>query len=382
MTTFNQRAPAKINLGLKIPFRYPNGYHHIVSLFLPIDLCDDIEATWGQGGGFELNWTNLLPHPFNQSPQLNRVFSSHSQDNLIYKAYQFCLARYAKITGSPKELSLSVNLAKRIPSPAGLGGGSSDAAAIVKTFLSYLEERDPQTLPLFQKELASDLLNLGSDIPYFMDPQPALISGIGETHSVFSHPFDFSGLLGIPPFGFSTPAMYKALDRPPLESAAPPREGTANESLNLKKTLQVDPNNPSNLNLAHQAFFSLADLFQDQTKPLPAFLLPEKQRGEEIGSYNIITNDFYETARQLDPQRWSIVDEALKTAASIMRLHLEEQGEAQPLIMTSMTGSGAAFFSGYVGQKKGKKATLSTLVKQAKEKRPGITWIGFSTRKE
>ncbi len=390
----SQNAPAKINLGIRIPFRYPDGYHHIVSLMAPIDLYDDIETAWIERPGqsknknddkndstkenFSLSWENELPPGFDHG--MASVFEENPQNNLLYKAYRFCIERYQTIrqtqNGSFGERSgidfgLKLQVTKRIPSPAGLGGGSSDAAAIVSSFAGFLEKNGQTRMhAAFQKNLPADLLQLGADIPFFLQGAPAIISGVGEVREKTPFAKTMVGLLGIPPFGFSTPQMYQALGRPVF--------GEGNNRLSIsKKALQSDRNIPFNLDLTQRAFHQLVDFLNGDCAVPPGGLL---QAENENGAY-IATNDFFEIAADLDREKWNILEKARKSAVEILQ-NLKRDEPSQPLI-SSMSGSGAAMYAGLFierGQSGTEiKNSLSSITKEAKKKAPQFTWVAFST---
>lgn len=142
---------AKINLGLQILRKRPDGYHDISSLFFPIPLCDALEVIESK----KLSFTSSgLPIPGN------------TDDNLCLKAYHLLKADF--------ELpQVSIHLHKVIPMGAGLGGGSADGAFV----LSMLNEKF--RLRLTQKQLESYAAQLGSDCPFFIGNQAAIASGRG-----------------------------------------------------------------------------------------------------------------------------------------------------------------------------------------------------------
>jgi 4-diphosphocytidyl-2-C-methyl-D-erythritol kinase len=137
-------APAKINLGLEILGRRPDGYHEIRSILAPISIFDRIEVERSPEPAF---WTD--------DPRMN------NESNLA--------ARAAASLGVP----VAVRLWKRIPAAAGLGGASSDAAAVLRS------------LAILQPEFPAEALDqtaraLGSDVPFFLGPGPAVASGRGD----------------------------------------------------------------------------------------------------------------------------------------------------------------------------------------------------------
>jgi len=153
-------APAKLNLGLRIVGRRPDGYHELESVFAPIDLADRLE----------LEIEERVDGPTQVALALSGAEPGVPADasNLAVRAARAFLA------AAGLHARVDISLAKRIPAAAGLGGGSSDAGAVLRT----LAERHPAALGL--GALAALALELGADVPFFLDPRPALVSGVGE----------------------------------------------------------------------------------------------------------------------------------------------------------------------------------------------------------
>jgi 4-diphosphocytidyl-2-C-methyl-D-erythritol kinase len=147
-------APAKINLGLRIRGRRPDGFHLLESLFLPIDLADAVEVA--EAPAFALAIEGDAPGV------------PAGAGNLAARA----VAAFCRAAGIPD--AFAVRLRKRVPAAAGLGGGSSDAAAVLRA----LARLRPGAVG--DAELGALALSLGADVPFFLDPRPALVEGIGE----------------------------------------------------------------------------------------------------------------------------------------------------------------------------------------------------------
>ncbi len=148
------KAPAKLNLRLKITGRRPDGYHELVSLMVPIDLFDLLELRVIGKRGIELSCEGF------------RVPAS--ENNLAYQAALSFLSK-ARI-----EQGVSIKLTKHIPVAAGLGGGSSDAAATLLTLNEIWSQ------PFSLSELHAIAVQLGADVPFFLHSKPSLATGIGE----------------------------------------------------------------------------------------------------------------------------------------------------------------------------------------------------------
>lgn len=148
-------SPAKINIFLKIEGRDKvSGMHFLRSLFAPIDICDKLEIE-------ESDTFSVVTNGIDENIP--------TEKNIVFKAYS-ALQNYVG-----KEIpKFSVKIEKSIPTGAGLGGGSSNAAA----FMKFLNEQCKVNLSLTQLfEIAS---KVGSDVPFFIIGKPAIVSGLGE----------------------------------------------------------------------------------------------------------------------------------------------------------------------------------------------------------
>ena len=148
--------PCKVNLRLAVGPRRSDGYHDIETFFLPLpEPCDAFFLRrFDEAGDIEFTCSD---------PELE------TDANLVVRAYR----AFAATTGfSPR---LEAGLKKRIPHGAGLGGGSSDAAAMLR----YLNERAGDAA-LAPDALAALALTLGADVPFFLGDAPALATGVGE----------------------------------------------------------------------------------------------------------------------------------------------------------------------------------------------------------
>jgi len=176
---------AKINIGLRILEKRPDGYHNIESVFYPVGWCDALEAVKVEGfGKIELHLSGI--------PVPGRT----NDDNLCVKLYKLLLKEY-------KLPSLKVWLHKTIPIGAGLGGGSSDAAH----FMKMLNEMCKLNLSL--EKMKEYVASLGSDCVFFIENKPVLASGRGEVTEAIK--LDLSGYfiaLAYPDMPISTPFAY------------------------------------------------------------------------------------------------------------------------------------------------------------------------------
>lgn len=149
---------AKINIGLNITERRPDGYHNIESVFYPINLQDAVEIKTIEGeepqGGYKLKVSGT-------------ILDGTPDDNLVVKAYQLL----RKDFNFPAQ---KIHLYKHIPVGAGLGGGSSDAAAIIK----MLNEKF--ALGLTSEQMQNYAVQIGADCPFFINNTPVFATGIGN----------------------------------------------------------------------------------------------------------------------------------------------------------------------------------------------------------
>jgi len=188
MTSLTCRAYAKINLTLDVGPPRPDGYHPIRSVMQTVALHDTLTVTLTpgkQGIVLEVTGEESTGVPADAS-------------NLVHRA--------ASQLAGP-DTGLHILLRKRIPSQAGLGGGSSDAAAALKTVNTLLD------LGLPQVRLAEIGAALGADIPFFLTGGTALAEGLGDVITPLpplSPPWHL--ILAKPPIGVSTAAAYAALD--------------------------------------------------------------------------------------------------------------------------------------------------------------------------
>ena len=179
--TYTTKASAKLNLRLKVIGLRPDGYHELVSLMVPVDICDMLEFQVIPEK-IELVWEGL-PVPVDEH-------------NLVKRAAAAFFDR-SSVRGG-----ISVRVTKNIPVAAGMGGGSSDAAA---TLLSLNHLWSGPLSPGALKDLA---LQLGADVPFFLDPRPSIARGVGEILEPVERWPEFWYLIVTPRFQVSTAWVY------------------------------------------------------------------------------------------------------------------------------------------------------------------------------
>ena len=183
------KAPAKINLYLEILNKRPDGYHNIESVMHTISLFDILEFSQINEDKIELVCDNC-------------ALPSNDKKNLVYRAAEKFKEKYNIKQG------IKIKLTKNIPMGAGLGGGSSDAAATILALNKIWEVNDNI------KNLETLGATLGADVPFFMSGGVAKISGIGDVVEKINTKLSFDFVLVKPNFGVSTPYAYSRVKFP------------------------------------------------------------------------------------------------------------------------------------------------------------------------
>ena len=184
----NYTSHAKINLGLQVLNKREDGYHNLHSLFMEIDLADELS--------------------FREASELKLGIEGADlpldENNLITKAYRLIRSKVEDV-----QSEYSIHLKKKIPIGGGLGGGSSNAATVLTTLNKLWE------LNLTEDELENMSKSLGADVPFFIRGGIQLIEGIGDLLSpIDPAPMkDLQFILVIPPIHISTPWAYRALNK-------------------------------------------------------------------------------------------------------------------------------------------------------------------------
>lgn len=183
-------APAKLNLFLHITGRRPDGYHLLQSVFMLIDWCDTLH--------FERRDDGLITRTDETDPDLAPGSGDAlPADDLTVKAARALQAACGT------SLGVDIRLEKRIPSQAGMGGGSSDAASCLLALQRLWGVRLPAD------RLQALALSLGADVPFFLSGGHAWVEGIGEKISPIQLP-SARFVVVKPAPGVSTPAIFSA----------------------------------------------------------------------------------------------------------------------------------------------------------------------------
>ena len=197
-------APAKLNLFLDVLDRRDDGYHELATLIVPVRLYDSLSfeplsADNDQPGSIEFSMRTC--------ESVDRIPTDSS--NLVVRALELLRGR------SGCNLGARVELFKRIPSAAGLGGGSSDAAAALRV------ANRAWRIDWRPEKLASLAAELGSDVPFFLEQGTAICRGRGERVQPIAGTVPLDVVILKPPTSLATADVYHALDRLPVESHRP-----------------------------------------------------------------------------------------------------------------------------------------------------------------
>lgn len=202
MKTFNGTAFAKLNLYLGIHGLREDGYHELETVFQAIDLCDLVSVAVHHRGGISL--------------RCNRPYLPCDNRNLAYKAAE-AFFRAAGVENP----GLHINIKKVIPVGAGMAGGSTDAACVLRLLNRAFG------LPLSDKKLAETALTLGADVPFCLWGGTALAGGVGEKLKPLSPMPDCFLVVGKPSFSVSTKAAFALYDERPRQVCPPSSAVTA-----------------------------------------------------------------------------------------------------------------------------------------------------------
>ncbi|TWU28262.1 4-(cytidine 5'-diphospho)-2-C-methyl-D-erythritol kinase [Bythopirellula polymerisocia] len=227
-TDWEVLAPAKLNLYLQVQSKRSDGFHDLETLMVPVRLFDHLRWSPSNSGNtapaaeigseglsFSVDARALNLHP-------EQVTSLESSENLVPRAARLLATRI----GCPPRGHFQ--LTKRIPLQAGLGGGSSDAAATLRLANACWNGG------LSEVELTDIAAQLGSDVPFFLQDGPAVCRGRGELVSTTSGLPKMHFVLVKPPLGLSTAAVFQEV------AALPERESLEVDRLSkLLETLQI-----------------------------------------------------------------------------------------------------------------------------------------------
>ncbi|HXR25232.1 MAG TPA: 4-(cytidine 5'-diphospho)-2-C-methyl-D-erythritol kinase [Candidatus Binataceae bacterium] len=179
-------APAKLNLYLRVVGRRADGYHELDSIFVPITIGDRIAIETRPSDRAVVNLCGI----FGNLPADER--------NLAVRAAVEFMREFA-VTAE-----VLIDLRKSIPSGAGLGGGSSDAATVLRMMATLFRLDEPE-------RLARVAVSIGADVPFFLNPIPARVTGIGERIAPLDAMPQFALVVAVPPIEVPTVAVFRDL---------------------------------------------------------------------------------------------------------------------------------------------------------------------------
>ena len=200
MQRVEERAYAKINIGLDVLRRRPDGYHEVKMIMQTVDICDDLVLERTSGPGIQLKTDNV------QLPT--------NRDNLICRAAELLMEEKNIAEG------VKITLTKRIPIAAGMAGGSSDAAATMRGLNALFD------MGYSEKDLQRLGVKLGADIPYCIVGGTMLSEGIGEILTPLPAPPKAHLVVAKPDINVSTAFVYGNLhverlkDHPDIDGMA------------------------------------------------------------------------------------------------------------------------------------------------------------------
>jgi len=193
MKRFKLKTFGKINLCLEITGKQKNGYHIIDSIVQEIDLFDELIMAIRHGNNITIKSDNPLV-PVDES-------------NLCFKAVKLI----TKLLN--KSFDIEINIKKRIPVGGGMGGGSSNAAGVLKCICKYTG------MPVLSKEVKEIALQLGADVPFFLYGNCQRVRGIGESLKPIHHRLNLKFGVVAPWVNVNTKKVYKKYDELKITNA-------------------------------------------------------------------------------------------------------------------------------------------------------------------
>jgi 4-diphosphocytidyl-2-C-methyl-D-erythritol kinase len=207
-------APAKINLFLRVVGRRADGYHELDSVFVPVSLCDRVRV--------EIRVEPQSAADTVIALKCDRDDIPSGKNNLAWRAAAAFLGEFGAEIHRPRHVA--IDLRKEIPAGAGLGGGSSDAGAVLRMMAALCRVDDAS-------RLAQVALTLGADVPFFLRPRVAHVGGVGERIAPLENASsgecaplsktDLWMVIAVPPIEVSTAEIFRALLPEQWSGAAP-----------------------------------------------------------------------------------------------------------------------------------------------------------------
>ena len=182
-----EKAPAKINLGLDVLYKRDDGYHELEMIMASVDLSDRLSFK-------PLDTNDIIIKTDNGFLPVDRKNNIYQAIDIMKKTYGF-------------KQGVEVNLKKNLPVAAGLGGGSSDAAAAFRGVNRLFD------LGASYEEMAQLSVPIGTDIPYCLYGQTALVTGVGDKVTPLTHPMPQCWVVLVKPkISVSTPRVFSKIE--------------------------------------------------------------------------------------------------------------------------------------------------------------------------
>jgi 4-diphosphocytidyl-2-C-methyl-D-erythritol kinase len=167
--TYNIKSPGKINIGLRILSKRKDGFHNLETIFYPVSISDNIKISISRIGN---NVNNITVKTVFMDKRIKQ--NLNNENNICFKAAKLFLYKF-KLTG----FKIHIDIFKNIPTGAGLGGGSSNAASVLIVLAKHFQKKSP-AVAAKMKLIKKIALDLGSDVPFFLLNKPAYATGRGE----------------------------------------------------------------------------------------------------------------------------------------------------------------------------------------------------------
>jgi 4-diphosphocytidyl-2-C-methyl-D-erythritol kinase len=266
------QAPAKLNLALSVGAPDAGGMHPISSWMVTVDLFDDLHLEQLSEGSFSLFATVWHAEARSRSD----IEWSISKD-LVQRAHAAMEARLGR------QLPIKARVEKRIPIGGGLGGGSSDAAAMLRGLNELFD------LGLAAAELCEIAAPLGSDVPFLVEGGSALVSGTGDRIESLGAPPALHATLFMPGVVCPTGPVYQEFDR----IATPQLRASLVRALAMRESL--DPDAPFN-DLAHSAQCVAPAIAEDMEEIASLVALPVHVCGSGSSLFSICSDPLHAAA--------------------------------------------------------------------------------------
>ena len=185
--TLHEKAWAKLNISLDVAERRTDGYHDMTMVMQTVSLCDEVSIAFNDGSRVQA--------------RSNLSFVPGDERNLAVRA-ALC---YLRAVGKEGQ-GMLITLNKKVPVGAGMGGGSSDAAAVLRALNRHYGALSPQELETLSAQV-------GSDVPFCVRGGTALATGRGEKLETLPDMPDCEFIICKPDFSISTPELFRKLDQ-------------------------------------------------------------------------------------------------------------------------------------------------------------------------